>query len=92
MKKISSRSCIGSIRITLRFIAVIASTVPEGPVNVGIVGDHILPEVVPVAHNLRLKTVLVLLESARGHDKFVRGPRTDMSRRKMINHSIILPS
>ena len=92
MKKISSRSVIG---ITLWLIAVIAAEVSEGPVNLGIIGDQILPEVVPVSHNLRLKTVLVLLEGARGHDKFVRGPRTDMSRRKMISkltHSIMLSS
>lgn len=85
MKKISSRISIVSTRITLRLIAVVASKVPERPVNLGIIGDQILPEVVPVAHNLRLKTVLVLLEGARRHYQFVRGPRTDMSRRKMIS-------
>ena len=92
MKKISSRSSIG---VTGRLITVITAKVPEGPVNLGIVGDQILPEVVPVAHNLRLKTVLVLLEGAWGHYQFVWGPRTDMSRRKMISkltHSIMLPS
>jgi hypothetical protein len=84
MKNISSRSSIGSTGITGWLIAVIAAKVPERPVNLGIVGDHILPEVVPMAHNLRLKTVLMLLEGARGHDHIVWGPRTDMSRRKMI--------
>ena len=67
MKNISSRSSIGSTGITGRLVAVIAAKVPEGPVNLGIVGDHILPEVVPMTHNLRLKTVLVLLKGARRH-------------------------
>ena len=84
MKNISSRSSIGSTGITGWLIAVIAAKVPEGPVNLGIVGDHILSEVVPMTHNLRLKTVLVLLEGARGHYQIVWGPRTDMCRRKMI--------
>ena len=84
MKNISSRSSIGSTGITGWLIAVIAAKVPEGPVHLGVVGDYILPEVVPMAHNLRLKTVLVLLEGARGHYKIVRGPRTDVCRRKVI--------
>lgn len=84
MKNISSRSSIGTTGITGWLIAVIAAKVPERPVNLGIVSDHILPEVVPMTHNLRLKTVLVLLEGIRGHYQIVRRPRTDMRRRKMI--------
>ena len=81
MKNICSRSSNG---ITGWLIAVIGAKVPEGPVHLGIVGDHILPEVVAMAHYLRLKTVLVLLEGARGHDQIVWGSRTDMRRREMV--------
>ena len=84
MKNISLRISIGTTGITGWLIAVIAAKVPEGPVNLGVIGDHILPEVVPMTHNLRLKTVLVLLEGAWGHDQIVWGPRTDMCRREMI--------